>query len=399
MKRKRTIILLAMVVSFCFLILNPGFAKAETKQVKVGSIMPISGPISHIGVAFNRGYELFFDKINKDGGLKIGDDNYLFDLISEDSKLSPEGASQAARKLVHKDGARYVIGAILSVCAAAINDVTEPAKAMHIISWIDEPLHPGDVSAKKPLVVRPVISADAAYEMDYDYLKKYYPDVKRVVLVVDQGYEGMRARAKAVAEKRGFKVVHQEQWPFGIEDFLPTYTRVMTYKPDAIHCMTSAQAGDQLKAARQLGFKGPFFSDTPGDPQTDIIMQAGEEFSYDVFCNGMDLKEATPEMKEIMELWEAKYKEPFVSAALSSWDNAWVLIQAMENAKSVDPVKVAAAFGKMTAPGSVKTSFGPGQMGGAKRFGVNRVLVRPIPISKVDKGKIEFVGFFEQNIP
>lgn len=399
MKRKLTLILMAMVVTLSMLFVSPGFANEATKTVKVGSIMPISGPISFLGVGFNRGFELFFDKINKDGGLKIGADTYKFELITEDSMLSPEGASQAARKLVHKDGAKYVIGAILSVCAAAINEVTEPAGAMHVISWIDEPKHPGDVGPEKPLTVRPIVSSDAAYEMDYDYLRKHYPDAKRVVLVVDQGYEAMRARAKKVAEERGFEVVHQEQWPFGIEDFLPVYTRVMTHKPDAIHCMISAQAGDQLKAARQLGFKGPFFSDTPGDPRTDIIMQAGEEFSYDVFCNGMDMKEATPEINEIMKLWDAQYKEPFFAMALNAWEEVWILIQAMEKAQSVDPKKVAAAFDQMTKQGSVKTVFGPGRMGGAERFGVNRVLVRKIPITKIDKGKIENVGFFMPIVP
>jgi hypothetical protein len=32
-------------------------------------------------------------------------------------------------------------------------------------------------------------------------------------------------------------------------------------------------------------------------------------------------------------------------------------------------------------------------MGGDERFGVNRVVVRPMPISRLMNGKIEFVGF------
>lgn len=390
---------LMTVALMCFLIGFSGPAGAATKTLKIGSIMPLSGPLSFLGVAFNRGYELFVDDINNNGGLKIGGQTYKLALTEEDSKLSPEGASQAARKLVHKDGVKFVVGAILSVSAVAISEVTGPAKAMHVISWVDEPLSPGDVGPKLPLSFRPMISADVAYEVDYAYLRKNYPQAKRVVLVIDQGYERMGARAKAVAEKHGFEIVHQEQWPLGIEDFLPVYTKVMTHKPDAIHCMTSAQAGAQLKAARQLGFKGPFFSDTPGDPQTDIVMQAGQEFSYDVFCNGMDLNQANPGMKKIMKLWAEKYKEPFVSVALFSWDNLWVLIQAMQKADSIDPAKVAGAIDKMTAPGSVKTTFGPGRMGGQERYGVNRVLVRPFPLTKIDKSATEFVGFFEPTVP
>jgi hypothetical protein len=47
----------------------------------------------------------------------------------------------------------------------------------------------------------------------------------------------------------------------------------------------------------------------------------------------------------------------------------------------------------MTAPESFQTAFGSGHMGGAKRLGVNRVVVRPMPISRLMNGKIEFVGF------
>ncbi len=71
----------------------------------------------------------------------------------------------------------------------------------------------------------------------------------------------------------------------------------------------------------------------------------------------------------------------------------------LEKAQSVDPKKVAAAFDQMTTPGSVKTVFGPGRMGGAERFGVNRVLMRDIPITKIDKGKIENIGFFTPVVP
>jgi len=68
-------------------------------------------------------------------------------------------------------------------------------------------------------------------------------------------------------------------------------------------------------------------------------------------------------------------------------------VQALKKANSVDPKKVVAAFESMTAPGSFQTAFGPGHMGGKKRLGVNRVVVRPMPISRVMNGKVEFVGF------
>ena len=57
------------------------------------------------------------------------------------------------------------------------------------------------------------------------------------------------------------------------------------------------------------------------------------------------------------------------------------------------PEKIVAAFDSMTAPGSFETCWGPAHMGGTQAFGVNRVLVRPVPITRLMNGKIEFVGF------
>lgn len=119
---------------------------------------------------------------------------------------------------------------------------------------------------------------------------------------------------------------------------------------------------------------------------------AGADACHDVFCNGMDLGHPTDAMREVMERWQAKYKEEFVSDALLAWDESWILVQAIEKAKSIDPVKVLEALDSMTRPGSLQTVFGPAYLGGAERFGVNRILVKPIPISRLMNGNIELVG-------
>ncbi|MBW2619189.1 MAG: ABC transporter substrate-binding protein [Deltaproteobacteria bacterium] len=362
--------------------------QAAEKTLKIGVIMPISGPISVVGITLSRAIEMAFDKVNETGGLQLGGDTYKIKTIVEDSKLSPDAAVTATRKLIHKDKVDFVMGAILSHSAAAINQVTEPAGVLHVITWIDVPGHPGDVNPDKPLAVRLVISSDSMYEMDYDYLKKTYPQAKRVVMVYpDLGYEKMIERAKGVAAERGIEIVAAEKWQFGITDFMPLCTKALGHKPDAIHCMVSAQSNYVLRVARQLGFEGPFFSDSPLGPEV-ILRTAGAEACDQVFCNGMDLGHPTPAMQDVMDRWQAKYEEPFISDAFLTWDEAWILVQALKKADSVDPAKVAAAFDQLTAPGSLMTTFGPGHMGGKERFGVTRVLTRPVPISTIIKGQI-----------
>ena len=385
---KKVLLTVGLMILGLALVTAPARA-AET--LKVGMTMPLSGPISIVGVGLTRAVELYFDKINEEGGLKLGGRTYPLELIAEDSKTDPVTAAAAAKKLVYKDGCRFVFGAITPPSAAAIYQVAAKAKALHLITWIDAPGLPGDVSAKKPYAVRLCVSSDAGWEMDYDYLRANFPQAKRLFIVVPN--LGLPVeRAKKLAQERGLEVVGVETWDIGTNDFLPFYTKALAAKPDVIQAMSSAQSGYQLRAARQLGYKGVFISDAPTAPAL-ILALAGPEGATDVISNGMDMNNPTPSMQECMDRWAKKYKEPFFSDSIITWAEAEAFIAALRKADSVEPEKVVAAFDSMTAPGSFETAFGPGHMAGQNRFGVNRVVVRPMPITRIDKGKISFVGF------
>ena len=385
------IVSLTLVISLIFVLGTGSTVQAGSKTLKVGMLMPLSGPISIVGVGLSRAVELYFDKINEEGGLKIGGESYTLKLMVEDSKHDPTVAATATKKLVYKDGCKFVFGAIGTSVAAAIYQVCARAKALHLITWINAPGVTGDVSAKKPYAVRLCVSPDASWEMDYDFVKKKYPKAKRIFIIAPNVGLPIE-RTKKIAKERGLEIVGYELWPIGTKDFLPYYTKALAKKPDVIHAMVSAQSGYQLRAARQLGFKGVFISDAPTSPNL-ILKLAGAKDAHDVISNGMDMKHATPSMKECMKRWAKKYKEPFFSDAVITWSEAEVFIQVLKKANSINPEKVVATFESMTAPGSFKTAFGPGHMGGADRFGVNRVLVRPIPICRLMDGKLVFESF------
>lgn len=367
----------------------------EPEYITVGSILPLSGPISVVGMSWSRGYELYFDKINEEGGVTIEGQPYLFKYISEDSKMNPEGGAAAARKLIYEDGATFVFGAIIEAVTGAIDEVCAEAGVPHLISAINVPGFPGvDVSPDKPLTVRPLVSFDTAWTIDFDYMLEAYPDVKKLAIAYpDLGYEGMIVNATASAELRGMEVVIVKPWDFfTTTDFVPIYTEVLAAKPDAILCMTSANAPEQMLAARQLGFTGPMISNVPLGPEVFVRIM-GAEAATDVITNGINLDEPTEIHQEVMDRWAAKYNEPFVGDAVLAWDQAWILVQAMEKAQSVDGEVVIAALDAMTELGDLETSFGPGYMGEGERFGVNRVLVRPIPITRIMNGVIELIDY------
>lgn len=399
-KKKLSILGICVLLTICLLAVTANTAQATPKRLKIGAIAPLSGVLSVIGLAWGRGYELFFDKINEQGGVEIRNERYLFDFILEDSKLNPEASAIAAKKLVHRDGAKFVFGCTgIDQNSEAVYNVCAPAKVLQIVPWANIPRSPGDVSPKKPLCFRASISAEDAQTVDYDYLFEAYPSVKRIAITSwDVSFEGMIERCKLLAKKHGAEVVGVHFFPVTTQDFLSLYTRVLAGKPDAVHAVVSGASQYQLRAARQLGFKGPFFWDCPLGPEI-MARVGGPEAAYNAFGNGMDLGHPTEGMREVIGRWKAKYKEEFVSDALLAWDVAWILIQAIEKAQSLEAAKIIAKLETLTEPGSLHSLFGPAHMGGVKTYGVNRVVVRPVPISSLLDGKVGFVKMALPEIP
>jgi branched-chain amino acid transport system substrate-binding protein len=365
-------------------------ARAE-ETLTIGGIMPLSGPVSTVGQAWTRGWQLYWDKINDQGGMEVAGKKYKVNFVAADSKFDAEAAGTSAKKLIFKDGAKFIFGELTNAAANAIQAVSSKEKVLNVVPWVAIPNADGDVSASKPYVVRPFISATDSLQMDYEYLKQEYPEVKKVAVTSWLGNEPVLERAVAVARKNGYEVVAKDSYAMDSQDFVPFFTKVLAAKPDAIHLHSSPISGFLLRAIRQLHFKGPVFSDSPLDPFV-IRETAGAGNAFNVFCNGMDPASPTPAMKEVVERWKGKYQDPFVTDAWLAWDTAWVLHQAMVKAGTVDPGQVGAAFETMTSLGQIKTVFGDGMMAGKDVFGVNRVLAKPIPISRIDNnGQIKLV--------
>jgi ABC-type branched-subunit amino acid transport system substrate-binding protein len=74
---------------------DPG---ASDTEIKVGNIMPYSGPASAYGV-IGKAQAAYFNKINAEGGINGRKINF----ISYDDSFSPPKAVEQARKLVESD--------------------------------------------------------------------------------------------------------------------------------------------------------------------------------------------------------------------------------------------------------------------------------------------------------
>ena len=98
-------------------------ALAQDKTIKIGALLPISGPGAYFGVQDKQGIELALEQLNKSGV-----NGYKFTIQYEDSACAPLPASQAAKLLIDQYKPDVVIGEECSDATLAIMPTMEQAK-------------------------------------------------------------------------------------------------------------------------------------------------------------------------------------------------------------------------------------------------------------------------------
>src|ERR1700722_5975202 len=124
-RSRRSVVAPAFAAGLAFAVLAimaPG-ARAEDKVIKIGALLPISGPGSYFGVQDKQGIELALEEINKAGA-----NGYKLEVKYEDSACSPLPATQAAKRLIDQYKPDVALGEECSDATLAIMPIMEQAK-------------------------------------------------------------------------------------------------------------------------------------------------------------------------------------------------------------------------------------------------------------------------------
>jgi branched-chain amino acid transport system substrate-binding protein len=374
---------------------------AAPKTIKIGILAALTGFASGAEVHQKDGALLAIDWINEKGGLTIKGQKYLLEGVVEDNKSTAEGAKIAAEKLVYDHKVKFIAGATIPYINIAAAPVTEPAKVIRALNYVCDT--PDELNAKTPYTFKPNPAIREGIGPALDYLKEKFPKVKTIAMITPQdGAEGiLGALSEKEAKQRGFKQVIVVAWPHDTVDFYPKVTQLLASKPDAIFLVNGYEQATApiLKAAREMGFKGPAAMGNYDDPY-DIEKLTGKDFTAPFWTHGWshDLNEPqlTPEMKEIIKRATAKLGK-FHQWNFWGWTEVWAMAQAIEKAQSLDTTVVANTWRKMD---SIKTPYGPGKMCGEKTYGIKNVVCSRVAITEVlPNGDVKHIKWVNVNLP
>lgn len=85
-----------------------GTAFAADKQLDIGVSDALTGGAAVYGLPQANAVKMAAKEINAAGGIKVGSDNYMLNVIAYDDKANPTEASNSVRKLIDRDGVKFI---------------------------------------------------------------------------------------------------------------------------------------------------------------------------------------------------------------------------------------------------------------------------------------------------
>jgi ABC-type branched-subunit amino acid transport system substrate-binding protein len=321
--------------------------------LKIGVIVPLTGPIAQSGTALRQGFELGVAKVNDAGG--VGGKKVEFVVV--DDAGDPATSTLLARRLIQQDKVSVLFGTITGDTAEAVAKVSDDSKIPFLTAILGDAeqcrAYQWGFGESTRQLLAPMLP---------QLLEKYG---KRVAIVgSDYNYPHLYAElAKELTQAGGGTVVAEEYSPLGQTDWQPVITRLKAADPDVLLSMVvGADAIAFSQQAQQFGLLTPDlgFEGAPLDADYYPALSAltiGRHHAVR-WADGM----ADPVSRQFVGDYRAKYQWnlPIPEVAGNAYFGIQFVLAAAAKAGS-DPVAINREIGSLRfdSPLGTGTHFAP----------------------------------------
>lgn len=323
-------------------------APALAKDVKIGVLMPRTGRYAESGLSTSRGIEMVINEVNKAGGIKsLGG---KIELVIADDGSEATKASIEARRLMSTDKVSFILGPYSTPEAEAFMPVADRYQV-------------GGVGLQTTVIPTTpyfsTISISAAgfgkgYADLVGWLRKNGAKIDTVAITYannDYGQVVSKAASAALAEQ-GVKVLEAIPVEPSIKDMTPIVLRVKSLAPDAVISVVYFQDGVLLHKARfNLGYSDPIWiGGSAGFSDDKLWDTLGDEVAKKTLTDSFGLAFYSgdgnlPGLQDAVAKGKALYGEKALDQSfMFGVQAARMIVRALEDAGTDDPVKVNAAF-------------------------------------------------------
>jgi branched-chain amino acid transport system substrate-binding protein len=305
-------------------------------EIKLAVAAPMTGGSAAFGAQFKNGAEQAVEDINASGGilgqkirLSIGDD-----------RADPKEGVSVANKLVG-DGVKFVVGHFNSGVTIPSSDVFAENGVLIITPGATNPkITERGLWNMFRICGRDDQQGGAAGAI----LAKRFND-KRIAMVHDKTTygQGLAEETRKAINAKGVKEVFFEGVNVGDKDYSALVSKIKDVHPDLIYWGGLHDTGGLIvRQLRDQGVKATFMgADGIADDEFAAIAGPGAEGTLMTFSPDPRLN---PANKRIIEVFRTKRRFEPQAYTLYSYAAVQVIKQAIEEAKSFDPRKVADAM-------------------------------------------------------
>lgn len=305
------------------------------RVVKIGHVGPLTGQIAHLGQDNENGARMAIEELNTQD-IVIGGQHIQFELVGKDDGANPAAAVAVAHSLVDA-GVVGVVGHLNS-------GTTIPASKVYFENGIPQ-LSP---SATNPYYTkqgfntafRLITNDEDLADMIGQYGTNTYHPSKVVVVSDGTAYgNGVGMTFQRHALSAGEQIVDRITISSKQTDFSKEAERISSLAPDLVYFAgMDAQAGPLLRAIHATG-ADPYFGGADGIC-TEALPRMTDNASK-VFCgeNGGVSATKREDMRLFRERYRARFGKSVMIFAPNAYDGVKILVQAMRNADSVEPMR------------------------------------------------------------
>jgi branched-chain amino acid transport system substrate-binding protein len=340
-----------------------GHAVAADK-IKVGILLPLTGPFAAVAETQKEGALLAIDVINKRGGLNMPGGKVMVEgEVADDEAKQDVGVRRY--RYMREEGVKGLGGQTFAPLAYAINA---------LVSKDPLPYFPVCVMAKEAFQKGKL--ADSTYAAAYSPWSVGYMAGQSAIKTLGKKKIYFLARSDswgwdirdgvyAAAKEMGAEIVGYDEVSLGTADFTTVLQKVRAAKPDVfIASQFAADAVALLKQVQQMGLNkemtifNAFITNVVAKGLTPEALEnvyAMHYYYYDLA--GFADKDVAKASQEFTDLYRAKYGRPPDSYAAIAYVAYMEMFRGFEEAKSYDTGKINAVM--RANNGSFSTIKGP----------------------------------------
>lgn len=335
------------LLSLAICMVLPSLVFAET-VVKIGNILPLSGPSASVGQQGKQAREMAVEEINEAGGIKsLG--GAKIEMLYADSKSDPNVGVTEAERFINTEKVHVITGAWNSGVTYPSTAVAERYGIPYIV-----PVSVRDTITERGFKnVFRIAAKDSWWTRDQfvflkDMEKEFGEKLSTVAFVYENGDwgTGFAAQWKKLAEANGYKVVLDEPYPSTATDLTPVVNKIRRARPDVL--MLVSNAADAILLTNTLAdYKvSPKVIIGSGGGHADPTFMSGcgdnAKYIFDIVEWETDVNK--PGAKEVNHAYKQRYGTNLTGEAVDAYIAVYMLADALERAGSLEPAAIRQAL-------------------------------------------------------